>query len=778
MQLHLIAFASGVWLLQQQADLPDRQWLWLLPLALTPLLLPASKAGIQRHLRQFLLILVCAVLGFAWAGWRAHARMADALPPALEGVDVQVVGVIAGLPDRDSHGERFDFRVEQVLTPGAKVPAKVRLGWPVPEWIAAQIPQRVKAGERWQFTVRLKQPHGTANPDSFDYEAWLLQKNLRATGYVREKAGMTQLGESAHPLDGIQRLREYIRSSIGKALAGHPQAGVITALAVGDQNAIPHDNWRIYNRTGTSHLMSISGLHITLFAALVGGLAYALCRRAPALILRMPARRAALLIGWLAALAYTLLAGFQIPAQRTLFMLTVLVAGLWLQRELRPFFLLVLALAIVLLLDPWAVLAPGFWLSFGAVAAMMWAVLGMLGRSGKVSAWVRTQAAVTIALAPVLLLLFHQVSLVSPLANALAIPVVSMGVVPLALAGVIVPPLLQPAAWLMQGVESALQWLSAYSWAAWALPASSGLALALALAGVAWLLMPGVRARWLSGFMFLPLLFPPVSAPAPGKFEAEVLDVGQGTAILVRTARHSLLYDTGPALGDNNAGEQIVLPRLRALGITRLDGLVLTHDDIDHTGGAAAVMRDTEPRWLLTSLPAGHALLKRSYQPCLRGQNWQWDGVNFEMLNPTPYAYAQAGRSDNDKSCVLKISRGAGSLLLTADAERIGELEMTERVADKLPATVLVAGHHGSNTSSIAEFVSAVQPQHVIFTMGRRNRYGHPHPDVLRRFAETGAVLHRSDRHGWVRLRFDEHGVAIEHWRTLRKRYWQHATVE
>ncbi|MEW6134047.1 MAG: DNA internalization-related competence protein ComEC/Rec2 [Pseudomonadota bacterium] len=778
MRPRLVAFAAGVWLLQQQPALPGTQWLWLLPLALTPLVLPEGRTGMQRYLRRFLVVLACAALGFAWAGWRAQLRLADSLPSAWEGVDVRVAGVVAGLPDRDAHGERFDFRVEQVLTPGAKVPARLRLSWAVPEWMAGKAPQRVRAGERWQFGVRLKQPHGTANPDGFDYEAWLLQKNIRATGYVREKAGVARLGESRHPLDLIQRLREDIRTRIAETLAGHAQAGVITALAVGDQNAIPHANWRVYNRTGTSHLMSISGLHITLFAALAGGLAHALWRRVPALVLRLPARRAALLVGWLAALAYTLLAGFQIPAQRTLFMLTVLVAGLWLRREPRPASLLLLALAIVLLPDPWAVLAPGFWLSFGALAAMMWAVQGMLGSEGKVSAWMRTQAAVTIALAPALLLLFHQVSLISPLANALAIPVVSMGVVPLALAGVLVPPLLQPAAWLMQGVEAVLQWLSAFDWAAWALPAAPPWALALALSGVAWMLMPALPRRWLGGFMCLPLLFPAVGSPAPGSFEAEVLDVGQGTAILVRTAGHTLLYDTGPALGDNNAGEQIVLPRLRALGITRLDGLILTHDDLDHTGGAAAVMRDTEPRWLLTSLRAGHVLLNRPFRPCVRGQRWQWDGVDFEVLNPPAHAYARRGRRDNDMSCVLKISRGAQSLLLTADAERIGELEMTERVAERLPSAVLVAGHHGSRTSSIEEFVSRVQPRHVVFTVGYRNRYGHPHPEVLRRFAQTGAVLHRSDRHGWLRLRFADGGIAVERWRERYRRYWQHAPVE
>jgi competence protein ComEC len=278
--------------------------------------------------------------------------------------------------------------------------------------------------------------------------------------------------------------------------------------------------------------------------------------------------------------------------------------------------------------------------------------------------------------------------------------------------------------------------------------------------------------------MFLPLLFPAVSSPPAGEFEAEVLDVGQGTAILVRTSGHALLYDAGPALGDNNAGEQIVLPRLRALGVDRLDGLMLTHDDLDHTGGAASVMRDMAPIMLLASLPADHALLNRAYSRCEPGQHWQWDGVRFEVLNPPDYAYSQPGRSDNNRSCVLRISNGGQSLLLTADAERIAELEMTERVADKLPATVLVAGHHGSRTSSIEEFVGSVRPQHVVFTMGWRNRFGHPHAEVVRRFAESGAKLHRTDRNGRIRLKFSYHAVEVERWRAKHKRYWQHRLVE
>jgi competence protein ComEC len=273
----------------------------------------------------------------------------------------------------------------------------------------------------------------------------------------------------------------------------------------------------------------------------------------------------------------------------------------------------------------------------------------------------------------------------------------------------------------------------------------------------------------------MPLLFPPVSIPAAGSFEAEILDVGQGTAILVRTANRALLYDAGPALGDSDAGQQIVLPRVRALGIARLDGLVLTHDDLDHTGGAASVMRDVPIGWLMTSLPAGHELLRRPSLRCVRGQHWQWDGVTFEILNPPAHGYAQPTRKDNDKSCVLKISRGTQSLLLTADAERIGELEMTERVADRLAATVLVAGHHGSHTSSIDEFVSRVNPQIVVYSNGWKNRFGHPHSDVLSRFRRMGAEPYRTDYQGLIRLAFTGEGVKVEHWRHQHVRYWQQA---
>jgi competence protein ComEC len=330
---------------------------------------------------------------------------------------------------------------------------------------------------------------------------------------------------------------------------------------IGDQRSIPHEQWRAFTRTGVNHLLSISGLHVTMIAALAGwGVAFA-WRRWPRAAERLPARQAGLVAAVLAALGYAVLAGFQVPAQRTLFMLVVLALAFWGRREPRPFSALLWALVAVLLIDPWAVLSAGFWLSFGAMAAIVWVTFGRVALPGKLHGWVSVQAAVTLALAPALLLLFQQVSLVSPFANAVAIPVVSWLVTPLALLGVLVPSLWQAAAWLMDWLGQGLAWASALPWAVAARPAPEPVALVLAVAGALWLLLPrGFPGRSLGGVLWLPLLLPPADNVAPGTFRADVVDVGQGTAILVRTATHALLYDTGAAFADSDAGERTVVP--------------------------------------------------------------------------------------------------------------------------------------------------------------------------------------------------------------------------
>jgi len=774
MRIYLIAFCLGVWLLQQQAALPAARGLWLLPLASVVLLVPNSPRVLPETLRRLAVALLCTALGFGWAAWRAGLQLADRLPDHWQGVDIAVVGVVSDLPLADPRGERFVLDIERVVTPGAPNLRRIQLARYWPRDAVARTPT-VQAGERWQFTVRLKRPYGTHNPHGFDLEAWMLERGIAAAGYVREQPLPRRLdARAATPAAWIAATRATIRERINSTLGDAPYAGVIAALVIGDQRGIPHEQWRAFTRTGVNHLLSISGLHVTMIAALAGWVLAFGWRRWPRAAERLPARQAGLLAAVMAACAYAVLAGFQVPAQRTLFMLGVLALAFWGRREPRPFSALAWALFAVLLIDPWAVLSAGFWLSFGAMAAILWATFGRLALPDRLRGWVTVQAAVTLALAPALFLLFQQVSLVSPLANAIAIPLVSWLVTPLALLGVIVPPLWQAAAWLMTGLGKGLVWASTLPWAVAAQPAPEGWAVLLAVAGTVWLLLPrGFPLRVLGGLLWLPLVFPVRAGVAPDTFQAEIIDVGQGTAILIRTAQHALLYDTGAAFADSDAGERIVVPYLRAAGVAGLSGVIVSHDDSDHSGGLRSLLRDVPTGWLLHGLPAASPLLMNAPAPrrCVRGQRWQWEGVRFEILNPPVTAVAESGRRDNDFSCVLKISRGGHSLLITGDAERRGELELLESGAD-IAATVLVAGHHGSRTSSLAEFVDRVRPHYGVFTVGYRNRFGHPHPQVTARFREQGARILRSDTGGLIRLTFGEAGVVASEYRPSHRRYW------
>lgn len=773
MRFHLIAFCLGVFLLQLQASLPPARALATLPLLTLVFLLPTST-GWQRMLRATGVAVLAAALGFAWAAWRAEVRLAERLPLHWQGVDIELVGVVVDLPQSNARGERVLLRVERVLTPGVPNPGRVQLT----RYGARDgtRPAALRAGERWRVTARLKRPAGTHNPHGFDLEAWMLERGIGATGYVRESPAPVRLAHrAATPAAWIAAARQAIRARVFATLGDAPYAGVIAALTVGDQQSIPHAQWRAFTRTGVNHLLSISGLHVTMIAALAGWGVMGIWRRWPRAVSRWPARQAGLVAAVGAAVAYALLAGFQVPAQRTLFMLIVLAAAFWGRREARPFSALIVAMSGVLLIDPWAVVSAGFWLSFGAMAAILWVTFGRVAAPHRLGGWVVAQAAVTLALAPALWLLFQQVSLISPLANAVAIPLVSWVVTPLALLGVLVPPLWHLAAGLMAWLGEALQWASALPWATLSRPAPGALATALALIGAVWMLMPrGFPLRGLAWLLWLPLVWPMQSRIPPGEFVVEVIDVGQGTAVLIRTRNHALLYDTGPAFAESDAGERVVVPYLRASGLGRLDGVIVSHDDNDHSGGLASVLRDMPTGWLLHALPAGSAHLAAAPAPrrCLRGQRWQWDGIEFAILNPRASAWQDRARSDNDFSCVLRVSRGAQSFLITGDAERRGELELLES-GQLLSATVLVAGHHGSRTSSLDAFVAQVSPRWVVYTMGYRNRFGHPHAEVMARFREAGSVQLRSDRDGLVRFRFGEAGVEAAQYRRVQRRYWQ-----
>ncbi len=773
MRHNIVVFALGVWLLQQQAELPELRYAWAL-LAIVPAsLLLRAHARVWRCIGAASIAVLALFAGFMWAAAAAHLRLADALPAEWEARDIELVGVVASLPQFSERSVRFELDVEGVSTPAARVPSRIVLSW----WGRALSPPEVHAGERWRFTVRLKRPHGTSNPHGFDYEAWLLERGIRATGYVRPR-GAERVTPMVHrPSYWVEAVRERLRTRILTALADRPYAGIIAALAIGDQRAIPADQWQTFTRTGVNHLMSISGLHVTMVAGLAYALVLALWRRSQRLTLALPASKAAAAAGLAAALFYTLLAGFAVPAQRTLYMVCVVAVALWIGMATSVSVVLAVALLIVLILDPWAVNSAGFWLSFGAVAAIFLVTVNRIARSGWFSGWLRTQTAVTIALLPLLLALFQQVSLISPAANAFAIPLVSLVVAPLALLGMIFPidAVLHLAHFAMACCMYLLEWMSALPNAVWEQHAPPAWAIVVGVVGALWLMLPrGVPARWLGAVACLPLFFALPPSPQWGELRLAVLDVGQGLAIVARTAGHALLYDTGPAFGPAaDSGNRIIAPYLRAIGVKRLDGMIVSHDDIDHTGGAVSVLQAVPVDWLSTSLPEMDPLPLFADQAfrCRAGQSWQWDGVSFEMLYPDLTSY-EIRMKDNDRSCVLKITAAGRNVLITGDIERRAEEAL---LASGLPVAsdVLIAPHQGSNTSSTPPFVSAVSPESVIFPVGYRNRFGHPHAAVVERYRALGSTLYRTDTDGAVLVAISaERGIELGRYRAMHRRYW------
>ncbi len=777
-RLAILAFSLGAALLQTRPVLPPTHWAWGLPLASLLVFLSPPRA------RTGLLALAAFATGFLYAGLRAELRLAETLPPAWEGRAVQLVGRVLDLPEATTDGVRFVFAVETIRTPGASIPGLVQLGWHGRAGDAAPV---IRGGDCLKVLTRLYRPHGNVNPGGFDYEAWLLERDIRATGNLvgQPLADADCSGAWRARLD---RTREATRSHLRDSLGTRPYAGVVRALAVGDQDAIPSTQWTLFRQTGVTHLMSISGLHITLFSALVYFLTQAFWRRIPGLALRLPARKAAALLGFAAAAAYTALAGFGIPAQRTLAMLAGTALLALLDRNASASRLLAGALLAVVLLDPWAAFAPGFWLSFAAVAALLWSGSGRLRPQSAWRGWLTTQWTVTLALTPLLLVLFHEVSLVSPLANALAVPLISLIAVPACLLAAAVPwdALALLAHAVIAVVMFALEWLArlpqpVFHAATPALPA-----LLLALLGAAALLLPrGVPARWLGGVLFLPLFFPQLPAPVPGEAWLTALDVGQGEALVLRTTGHSLLFDTGPRFfSGGDSGSRIVAPYLWHLGIHHLDGIVISHDDIDHSGGALSLLASHPPDWLLTSQAGvpraslgtnGAAVLamRPDALPCQAGQAWAWDGVRFAILHPPLHQYANPDYSDNERSCVLRVDAAGASALLTGDIARLSEMNLLER-RQPLAADVLVVPHHGSSGSSSPAFLAAVHARHIVIPVGYRNRYGHPHAQTLVRYRALAVPVWRTDHDGALTLRLGHGGVAgVERAREAEPRYWR-----
>lgn len=756
------ALLSGVLLVQWLPHLPPPWCLALLLLA------AALLAWRWPRWRSASLLL----LGVVWAAWHGGMAMDARLPRPLEGRDIVVAGRITGLPLASSDASRFELRVQQATLDGKPLPLHGRLtvAWYVD-------PPVLVPCSRWRLLLRLRRPRGLLNPGGADSERSALERGIVATGYVREDVGNTRLPAPAWCVDGV---RDAVARGIAARVRNAHDAALLQAFSVGDTRGLTQHDWEVARANGVSHLIAISGFHVgvaAVFGVWLAMLLYALWPRCGSWLPRPQAQAAAAL---LVAIAYSALAGFGLPTVRTLLMIAVVALARCRRRASGGPQSLALAMVAILLVDPLAVLAAGFWLSFVGVAFLMLCLQaqgrGLRAFLHELSAG---QLVMTVALLPLTLWFFGQASLVGALSNLIAVPMVSFVIVPCALLGMLLlalcPPLAQPVLWLAAQLAHAQWWLleqmAHWPGAHWYLPSVTPWSLLLALLGALWLFLPrGVPARWLGALLFLPLLLPPRVVLADGAFQVWVLDVGQGLSVLLRTRHHSLVYDAGARYPSGfDLGQAVVLPSIHALGIRRLDMLMISHGDNDHAGGAESVA-DAFPQAIRRAGEPARMPLPMS--SCRAGQAWQWDGVRFRVLGPVDGA--AAGGKSNDRSCVLLVEGRGGRLLLPGDISAAVEPQVAAALSPG-PAPVLLVPHHGSNRSSSASFIAAVRPPFALVSAGWHNRFGHPRPEVLARYARAGVPVLNTAEQGALALDFQADGSVVREagWRHRRPRYWR-----
>lgn len=744
----VLSFFSGIIIVQQLSVLPELFWvlvLFFLALAL----------AFFRYFR-----LMFFIFGLLWTIVFANFRLADRLPESLQGQYIEIEGKITGLPLFDERRVRFDFVVSK---PKDNFPEKIRLSWFFPK-------QKIKANQHWQFTVKLKKPHGRLNPGGFDYERWLFVQNIGATGYVRNKP-KPRLVATNSIWQSVDDLRQKIADRLMK-IEDTEYIGVIKALTIGKRDNISQQQWETFRKTGTIHLLAISGLHIGLVASLM----YFLVLNIGIRFGLFSAQKMAAFFAISIAIFYSALAGFSIPTQRALLMLTIAMAAISWQRNITSINTLALALLAVLIVDPFAVLSAGFWLSFLAVALIIYSLASRLGKAGYWVGAIRIHWVTAIGLAPLLLLFFQQVSIIAPIANLLMVPVISLIVVPLCLIAVLLmvystglaEQLLALVSQILHGVGFILSKLAALPYSTISTSSLPLYSIPLAVCGVVILLAPrGVPVRWLGIVMFLPLVFVEIEKPGLGEVKMTLLDVGQGLSAVIETSDHVLVFDSGAKYSEQyDMGNAVVIPFLQSKQINLVDTLIISHADNDHIGGAESIIEGSQVNKIFVS--AVDMLEQYSPVQCQAGQSWVWDQVRFEILSPRENIFI----GENDNSCVLKVSSDQGSILLTGDIEVLAENWLVNNAATQLASDILIAPHHGSKTSSSIRFLKQVAPSIILIPSGFKNRFGFPHQEVLKRYEAINAAVFNVADQGALIIKVKNDLFVVRSSRSEQSSYW------
>lgn len=694
--------------------------------------------------RRFLLAAILIIIGMQYYQVRYHYLTAWQLPKNWIKRPLVVDGRVSSLPKKIPHAEQFLFKTTDHHL--------FRLSW-----YNSNVP--IHYGEKWRFTVSLKPPAGLLNPGGFDYGRWLILNGIQATGYIKNNKAQLLAPVTTR---AITRWRETLQHEIASAIKNPDIAGLIAALTVGSHDLIQKQQWQVFQNTGTNHLMAISGLHIGFVAGFGFFLIGLVWRRSTRLMLWQPVQYAQAIAAIIAALMYGMMAGLSLPTQRAVLMITVVMLALLSRQTIYLWMRLCLAFCLVVIWDPFVLYSASLWMSFGSVVWIAYVCSGRLKGYSKSVAWWRLQWALLIGLAPLTLYFYHQVSVVGFVANAVAVPWVGFLIVPICLvaaalsgvsmhlsmlvfvfAGKCIAPL-----WLY------LQWLAQKPWAVWLHVIPNIGVLILALIAAIFLLLPrGIPGRGFGLFLLLPLFFYKPPGPKAGQIWVTTLAVGQGLSTVLRTAHHTLLYDAGPkSYSGFDAGASVVVPYLQSQGINTLDMMMISHGDNDHIGGAPAVLQSIPTQTILTSVPWK---FKTHAVHCYRGERWQWDGVDFQVLWPPkgqPY-------EDNNSSCVLRIAKGRSHILFTGDIEAPAETWMLRHERGLLAATAIIAPHHGSCTSSTSAFVAAVHPKLVVFPTGAYNRYHFPSLAVQKRYQKIGSKEYNTAVSGAITMQFTDKGL-------------------
>ncbi len=762
MQRFVLCFVTGVLLLTVLVKLPDQRIYFLcLPFILLV------------WFKRSWFWLTGLPVGFLFAFYHADQLSQFELPHALQGENVVVIGEVDGVPQQRDGGLSFTLKLHSWESGFEQKPDKILLNW----YRAAP---EIVAGDSWQLTVRLKRPHGRLNLGSSDREKYLFHQSVQATGYVRdtkphEIENNRRLGAKRFSLN---RARQSLAQKITNVLPDSSVSGPVLALTFGLRDQMSQEQWQVFQATGTTHLMAISGLHV----GLVSGLLFWLCRRlwsrSELLCLCLPAAKAAAVAALLGAMLYAAMSGMAVPAQRAALMVAIVAMAVVFDRKLFSGYLLSLAMLLILLLDPFAVLSAGFWLSFAAVAALLF-VLQKNTAEKKSWQWLQVQMLLLVALLPLSIWFFQQSSLIAPLINLVAVPLTGLVVVPLLLTGtllmsilpILAKPVLQLGEWVLSLLVKLLGLAANLTDSMITLPKPELWVLLLAVIGIVVMLAPRLYFSKVAGaLLLLPLFFNRPAGVLENEFRVDVLDVGQGSAYVIQTSQHVMVFDPGPRYAEAyEAGTAIVTPFLRARGISSLDALVVSHADKDHVGGLEGVLDNFSIEHLFLPDPA--SVTELDAMACHKDQQWEWDGISFTILSPS-VDFIRHENNRNDGSCVLLVKSKTASMLFTADIEQGSERVLVSNYP-ALVADVMTVPHHGSKTSSSELLLDLVKPELAIVSAGYRNSFGHPKPEVLERYFRNNIDILEITKTGMLTLYFRSDGsIDTTHYRKQQQRYW------